>query len=97
MATAEGKLSVEMRAAIGACARGVARGLEALAEREAAMLRVVQGEREAVPQALAEREAETNAGREALAAVRAALDSEIPPWYIFVKGGTKSNLQRPPN
>ena len=45
MAGAEGGLSLEMRAAIEACARGVARGLEAVAEREAAMLRAVQEER----------------------------------------------------
>ena len=38
MTTAEGGISLEMRAAIDACARGVARGLEAVAEREAAML-----------------------------------------------------------
>ena len=37
-----------MRGAINACVRGVARGLEALAEREAAMLRTVQYERVAM-------------------------------------------------
>ena len=51
--------------------------LGAIAVREAAMLRVVQEEREAALQALAERNAETSAGRDALAADRAALDSEI--------------------
>ena len=41
------------------------------------MLRAVQDERLTALQALAEREAKTSAGREALAADRAALDSEI--------------------
>ena len=66
-----------MRATIDACARGFARGLDAVAEREAVMLRVVHEEREAALQALAEREAETSAGREALAVDRVVLDSEI--------------------
>ena len=77
-----------MRAAIDLCAQGVSRGLEAIAEREAAMLRAVaereaamilavQDERVAAQQALTEREAGTSAGRKPLAADRAALDSEI--------------------
>ena len=49
-------LSLEMRAAIDACARGVARGLEAVAEREAAMLRAVRDEGTAIIGAVAERE-----------------------------------------
>ena len=57
MAAAEGALSLEMRAAIDAYARGVARGLEAVAEREAVMLRAVQDERTAMLGAVAEREA----------------------------------------
>ena len=99
MHTAEGGLSLEMRAAIDACARGVSRGLGAatgreaamlvavdergtaslclLAEREAAMLWAVREERVAALQALAGRDAKASAGREALAADRAALDSEI--------------------
>ena len=46
--------------------------LRLLAEREVTMLRVVQDEREVALQALAEREAETSARREALAADHAA-------------------------
>ena len=51
--------------------------LRLLAERETTVLRVVQEERVAALQALAERGTETSAGREALAADRAALESEI--------------------
>ena len=51
--------------------------LQAVAERKAAMLWAVQDERDSALQALAEREVETSAGREALAADRAVLDSEI--------------------
>ena len=54
--TDEGGLSLEMRAVIDACARGVARGLEAVAEREAARLRAGQDERAAMIQAVEERE-----------------------------------------
>ena len=72
-------ISLEMRAAIDACAHGVSRGLEAVAEREAAMLRTlaeheatmlraVQDERDAAMQALADREADLSAGHEAPAA-----------------------------
>ena len=57
MTTAEGGLSLVMRAAIDACAHGIARGLEALAEHEATMLRAAQDERTEMLQAVAEREA----------------------------------------
>ena len=88
MTAAEPGFSLEARAAIDACARRVARRLEAVAEREvamlqaitereAAMLRALQEEREAALQVFAEREAETIAGREALAADRAALVAEF--------------------
>ena len=57
MTAAEGDLSLEMRDAIDTCARGVACGLEAVAECEAAMLQILQDERTAMIGAVAEREA----------------------------------------
>ena len=48
---AEGELSLEMRTAINACTRGLFRGLEAVAEREAAMLQATREERAAMLQA----------------------------------------------
>ena len=85
MTATEGGLSLEMRAAIDACAHRVSRGLAAIAEREAvilrvvwderpAMLRAVQDERTVALHALAECDAETSAGCEALAVDRAVLD-----------------------
>ena len=72
-----GQLSLEIRGVTEACARGVARVSGALAEHEVVMLWAVHDERAATLQALTKREAETRAGQEALAADRAALDSEI--------------------
>ena len=55
----EGGISLEMRAAINACARGVAHGSEAVPECEAAMLQTVQNEHTVMLRAVAEREAVT--------------------------------------
>ena len=57
MTAAKGGLSLEMRAAIDVRARGVARELEAAAEREVAILQAVQDERTAMIGAVAERDA----------------------------------------
>ena len=57
MTSGEGEISLELRAAIGACARGNARGLEAVAEREAAMLQAFAEREAAMLGVLAEREA----------------------------------------
>ena len=55
-------------------------------EREAAMLRAVQEDRVMAQQALAGRGTETSAGREALAADCAALDSETGAMEAAVDG-----------
>ena len=69
--------SLSTAAMIGAVAECEAAMVGAVAERDTAMLRAVQDERVAFLQALAGREAETSAWRDAFAADRAALESEI--------------------